>query len=177
MRNKFLVLIALVLFGSCSYLEKYGFNYKTYTHPSIQFSVKYPRTWELQEGGQFGSQVGFLSNKSTEVFRANANLMFTVADIKDLDVLSKLSIQQLKLVLNQYELISQNPTKLGNLKGFELRGRYIAKEGTRIIRTVVAIDQDSEFVFTFTAAADRENNYTQIVNHMIESFHYDSKNR
>jgi hypothetical protein len=138
--------------------------------------MDYPRSWKLQEGGAMGGQVIFMSNKTNEVFNANANLVVTKADIKDLNVLSRLSVQQLKLVLNEYELITQNETKLGKLEAFELRGRYRAKEGVRIVRTVVAIAGDREFVFTFTAAFDKENNYTQIVNHMIESFHYDSKN-
>lgn len=130
----------------------------------------------MQEGGRMGSQVVFLSNKKSDVFQANVNLVVTPADIKDLDVLSRLSIQQLKLILNQYELITQNRTKLGKWNAFELRGKYTAKEGNRIIRTIVAIANDNEFVMTFTAEAAKENNYTQIVNHMIESFRYDSKN-
>lgn len=175
MRNSFLLLI-LLLTVSCSFLEKQGFNYKTYTHPSIQFAVEYPRSWEVQEGGHMGSQVIFLSKRKSDVFQANINLVVAPADIKDMDALSRLSIQQLKLILNQYELITQNRTKLGKWDAFELRGRYTAKEGNRIIRTVVAIANDNEFVMTFTAEAEKEKNYTQIVNHMIESFKYDSKN-
>jgi len=117
-----------------------------------------------------GGQVIFLSNKTDEVFRANANIYVTKADIQDMAVLTRLSVQQLKMILNEYELITQTPTKLGNLDGFELRGRYRAKEGVRLIRTVVALKDDREFVFTFTSAFDKENNYTQIVNHMIQSF-------
>ena len=121
MRNS-LVVIALLVFSSCSFLEKKGFNYKTYTHPSVQFKIDYPRSWEMQEGGRMGGQVVFLSNKK-EVFQANVNLVLSPADIPDMDVLSRLSIQQLKLILNQYELITQHRTKLGNLDAFELRGR------------------------------------------------------
>lgn len=176
MRNNF-ILIALFFLSSCSFLEKQGFNYKTYKHPSIQFSIDYPKSWKMEEGGQLGSQVVFLSNQKAGIFQSNVNIVFSRADIRDMEVLSRLSIQQLKLILNQYELITQTQTKLGNLNAFELRGRYTAKEGNRIIRTVVAIDNGYEFVLTFTAEADKENNYTQIINHMIESFHYDSKNR
>lgn len=168
--SKLLFTLPLLFLFACSYLQDFGFFYKTYTHPSLQFSIKYPRTWEFQEGGLFGSQVVFSSDKKNEVFRANANLVVTKADIKNIDELSTLSIQQLKLILNQYELITQNRTKLGNLDGFELRGRYTAKEGNRILRTVVAMDKDTEYVFTFTSTADKENNYTKIVNHMIQSF-------
>lgn len=170
MRNKIIV-GACFLLSSCSFFEKTSFYYKTYTHPSIQFSIDYPRSWKIQEGGAMGGQVIFLSNKTDAAFQANANLVVTKADIKDLNVLSRLSVQQFKLVLNEYELITQNETKLGKkLNGLELRGRYKAKEGIRILRTIVAVDGDREFVFTFTSAFDKENNYTQIINHMIESF-------
>ena len=124
----------------------------------------------MQEGGQMGSQVQFFSDKTNEVFRANANLVVVKPDMKDLDQLSGLAIQQLKLLLNQYELITQNKTKLGTLDAFEIRGKYAAKEGNRIIRTVVALDKENQYVFTFTASADKENNYTKKVNHMIQSF-------
>ena len=124
----------------------------------------------MQEGGQLGSQVVFRSGNTDEIFMANANIVVTKADIKDLDALSTLAMQQLKLLLNQYELITQNKTSLGKLDAFELRGRYTAKEGNRIIRTVVAFDKDTQYVFTFTASADKENKYTQIINHMIQSF-------
>lgn len=131
----------------------------------------------MEEGGRQGGQVIFLSSQKSDVFQANVNIVFSRADIQNMEVLSRLSIQQLKLILNQYELITQTQTKLGNLNAFELRGRYTAKEGNRIIRTVVAVDNGNEFVLTFTAEADKEKNYTQIINHMIESFHYDSKSR
>lgn len=169
-RNKLLWVAPLLFLFSCSYLQGFGFYYKTYTHPSLQISMDYPRDWTMEEGGSMGGQFSFYSDKTNEIFRANANLVVTSADIKDLDQLSGLSIQQLKLILNQYELITQNKTHLGSLDAFELRGRYTAKEGIRIIRTVVAIHKETIYVFTFTAAADKENNYTKIVNHMIQSF-------
>ena len=117
-----------------------------------------------------GSQVQFFSDKTNEIFRANANIVVVKADMKDLDQISGLSIQQLKLLLNQYELITQNKTKLGPLDAFEIRGKYTAKEGNRIIRTIVALNKEMQYVFTFTASADKENNYTKMVNHMIQSF-------
>lgn len=113
----------------------------------------------------------FFSDHSDENFKANANIVVTKIENTNLDTLQKLSISQLKLILNQYELITQNSVNLGKLKAFELRGKYMASEGSRIIRTVVALDQDTEYVFTFTAASDAEKNYTQIVNYMIQSFH------
>lgn len=125
----------------------------------------------MNEGGGVGSQVMFYSNRGDENFKANANIVVTQAENKDLDALQKLSISQLKLILNQYELINQSPTKFGNLNAFELRGKYVASEGSRTIRTIVALDKDIEYVFTFTAASDAEKNYTKIINYMIQSFH------
>lgn len=118
-----------------------------------------------------GTQVVFYSNKASGVFHANANIVVTRADITNLDELMKLSGKQLKLILNQYEVITQNSTKLGNLDGFEIRGKYTAKEGTRVIRTIVALNKNTEYVFTFTCSQDEEKNYTQIINYMIQSFH------
>ncbi|MEZ4846219.1 MAG: hypothetical protein R2877_04505 [Bdellovibrionota bacterium] len=81
------------------------------------------------------------------------------ADIPDMDVLSRLSIQQLKLILNQYELITQHRTKLGNLDAFELWKVFSQRRQFHHIRTVVAVDNGNEFVLTFTAAADKEKLY------------------
>lgn len=169
MRNK-LLLLALVFLSSCSLLEKTDFYYKTYKHPSLNFTIDYPRTWDMKENAGMGSQVSFLSNNKSEAFRTNANIVVGPADVKDIDALSALSIQQLRLILNQYELITQIKTKLGNLDAFELRGRYSATEGHRIIRSIVAVQENNLYAFTFTVAADQEKNYTQIINHMIESF-------
>ncbi len=169
MHSRLLSTILLSLLCSCSFFQS-KVDFQTYTHPSIGFSIEYPKNWELQEGGELGGQVSFLTKKTTSVFRANANIVVSKADIKNTEVLARLSTQQLKLILNDYELITQNSTQLGHLDGFELRGKYKAKEGMRTIRTIVAIKDDNEFVFTFTCPSDKENNYTQIVNHMIQSF-------
>ena len=169
MRNS--LAVALIFLCSCSLFEKQDFYYVTYTSPSLQFSIQYPKPWDLQEGGALGSQVIFSTNENKESFRANANIVVTNADNKNLESIMKLSVNQLKLILNQYELITQNKTQLGTLDAFELRGKYLAKEGPRIIRTVVAVQKDTEYVFTFTAGLDTEKNYTKIINYMIQSFH------
>jgi hypothetical protein len=175
-RNNF-ILIALFFLSSCSFLEKQGFNYKTYKHPSIQFSIDYPSPGKWKKVVSWAARSYSYPTKKLVYFNPMLTSSFPGQIFETWKLLSRLSIQQLKLILNQYELITQTQTKLGNLNAFELRGRYTAKEGNRIIRTVVAIDNGYEFVLTFTAEADKENNYTQIINHMIESFHYDSKNR
>lgn len=116
-----------------------------------------------------GSQVGFFSNDKS-LFRANANIVVTQTDKKTPDEIMQMSIRQLKLILNNYDVITQVKRKVGTLDGFELRGRYIAKEGARIIRTVVGFKGDMEYVITFTCLMEEEKNYTQIINYMIESF-------
>ena len=167
MRAKFFFILFLALASSCSWLERQ--KYQTYKHPSLSFSIDYPSGWEIQEGGAYKTQVSFLSNKQ-DVFRANTNIVVTKPDQQNLEKIKTLSRDHLSRLLNQYKILNESPVKFGNVDAFELRATYKAKEGMRIIRSVVALKNDLQYVFTFTSSLESENNYTDIINHMIQSF-------
>src|SRR5262245_46033190 len=67
------------------------------------------------------------------------------------ETLASRTAQQLLILFNKYRLLGQANTQLGELPAIELRGQYFAQEGTRIVRTILTIAKDTQYVFTFTS--------------------------
>ncbi|MCB0309353.1 MAG: DcrB-related protein, partial [Bdellovibrionales bacterium] len=162
----------LVLFGivSCHYMPWF---WKSYTHPTYGFSLTYPRSWTLKEGSSFGTTLTLVPPEDDRLFLTNANLVVEAnANKLTLDKLTEKSKIQLSQLLNQYEVLAQAPTSLGNLKANEIRARYQATEGERLIRTWIAVSDSFVYVFTFTCRIQNESNYLKLLPHMIQSFNF-----
>lgn len=145
--------------------------WKTYEHPSYQFSLRIPRSWETKSDGLGGAAVVFLASETDTVFRANLNVV--VQDRRtqlNLEQISVMAAEQLKFVLNEYELLARAKTRLGSFDAFELRGRYAGPEGRRIIRTFIAVTDSVEYVVTFGAREEREPHFQKAVRAIVDSF-------
>jgi hypothetical protein len=145
--------------------------WKTYEHPTYRFSIRVPRTWKVESSGVMEAQVVLLASEDDLLFRANANVMVQRAQKRSLLQEAAISLQQLRLLMNEYELLSEAPTRLGDLPAHEIRGRYRGAEGSRILRTIIGIQGDREYVFTFTCREERETVFQPLVREMIRSFH------
>jgi len=118
-----------------------------------------------------GTQVQFLSPKVGPLFRANANIVIQeLREELSVEKIGELSEKQLQMVLNEYELLAKAFVNLGNLKGLELRGRYKASDGNRIIRSFIGLSKRYQVVFTFTCTEEKEPIYIKTVHKMIHSF-------
>ncbi|MCB1198718.1 MAG: hypothetical protein KDK51_10110 [Deltaproteobacteria bacterium] len=164
-------LIGLIILSlaSCDQILPRMTGYKNYTHPSLRFQVHYPAKWTLIEGGSFGTQVQFLSD-SPSIFLANANIAVNRNPNLSLEALADLSAKQLTILLPNYELETKAIGTLGKHKAVDLRGVYDAAEGKRKIRSVIAIINEMQYVFTFTCEAQDEHSYAKTINKMIDSF-------
>lgn len=171
--SRFALLLLLVWVQACEWplLAGIPWAWRTYEHPTYRFSLRVPRAWDVEPAGVMGAQVVFLASEKDPAFRANANLVVQKRPEKrTLKEEAGLSLRQIALMLNEYELLSEAPTQLGNLPAHELRGRYRAAEGSRIIRTRIAFTEDMEYVFTFTCREEREIAFQPVVKEMIRFF-------
>jgi hypothetical protein len=169
-----LLMLALSLQG-CSWFEEVLVGWSTYEHPSLNFTIDYPTDWQLKTDADFGVQVQFFAPERQDLFRSNANIVVTKADVLDLDALADLSVRQLTALISGYSVDTKAYGNLGNLPGIDLRGRYPSATGPRMIRTVIAVDQGMQFVFTFTCPYALEAAFQKQVNKMIDSFERSNK--
>jgi hypothetical protein len=119
-----------------------------------------------------GSAVAFLASEDDPLFRGNANIVVEERRNKEksLDQLGDQAVAHLSFLLNEYELLSRAPSKLGNLTALELRGRYRGPEGARIIRTIVGLSEDMHYIATFSCREDREETFQKSFEVMRASF-------
>lgn len=165
------VVIALAVPLAACDASKIPFVWKAYAHPSYGFSLKTPRDWKIEEGGDFGALLNFLPPEDDTLFRANANLVVQErSPDTTLDALADQSVQQLTALLQEYRLLGKIPAKLGNLPAVELRAHYKASEGERVLRTIIAVTARNAYVLTFTARVEREAENARDFNAFAASF-------
>lgn len=87
-----------------------------------------------------------------------------------LDKLSTVAAKQLSFALNEYQLLSNAPSRLGNFPAIELRGRVHALEGSRIVRTILAMTDDIQYVVTFVCREEREGDLQRTFDQIRRSF-------
>lgn len=162
------ILITLCLLFGCDRINSW-LGYKTYSHPSLRFSIDYPSSWQKIENGAFGTQVQFLS-KDPAIFMANANISTNRNPSLTLEELADLSVKQLTTLLNSYNIETKAIGTLGTHRAIDLRGTYQGKEGLRRIRSVISIIKEMQYTFTFTCEAEAEHEYQKMINKMIDSF-------
>ncbi|HLG19463.1 MAG TPA: hypothetical protein VI895_06565, partial [Bdellovibrionota bacterium] len=141
-----LSLLGLAALLSCD-SPQISWLWKTFEHPTYRFTVRVPRGWTIKRDGLLGSAVAFLASDEDPLYRANANIVVELwKDNKSLDTLADQAVQHLTFLMNDYELLSRAPTRLGNLRAIELRGRYRGPEGLRILRTVIGLSEDTYYI-------------------------------
>jgi hypothetical protein len=166
-----LALLLTLLLTGCDGLSSIPWFFKTYEHPTYRFSLRAPRTWTVDQDSVMGSAVMLTAPDDDPLFKTNINVVLQPRREKlPLDGLADRSAKQLQLVFNQYRLLGQASGALGDLPAVELRGRYLAREGSRIVRTVLAVTADTIYVLTFTCREEREPEFKNIFDTVRGSF-------
>ncbi|MCB0271641.1 MAG: hypothetical protein KDD46_01350 [Bdellovibrionales bacterium] len=169
MVNKFAIVFTLLFCVACANVQNFITGYKAYRHPSLQFEIVYPKSWKVVENGSFGTQVQFLSSQPG-IFLANANVTVNRSPDLTLDEIADLSVKQLSILLKGYEIKTKALGHLGKQQAVDLRAIYEGAEGPRLIRSVISIINEMQYVFTFTCEASKEREYEKTINKMIDSF-------
>lgn len=166
-----LVLLGLLFLQGCSWSDL-PFYWKSFEHPTYRFSLEVPRTWDVELSGRLGAAVVLRASEKDPLFRANSNVVVQRrSSQKPLEEQAKVTFKVLRSVLNEYRLLSESATRLGTLQAHELRGKYRATEGYRIIRTIIGITNEREYIFTFTCREEKEAIFQAVIQKMIASFH------
>lgn len=168
-KHRLLAFVCCFFLVHCSTLKPLLTGYETYEHPTLRFSIDYPKDWEVAENAAFGTQVQFLSNLP-EMFRASANITINRAPQLTRDQIADLSIEHLSVLLRGYQVQTKAIGNLGPFEAVDLRATYIGSEGPRIMRTVISTIDSMQYVFTFSCQKSSEQTYSKIVNKMIDSF-------
>jgi hypothetical protein len=167
----YLFLAFVLTFSSACDTSKLPLLWKTYTHPTYRFSVRVPRTWKAEQDSLLGAAYIFRAPDSKSSFRPNLTVVVqTMESALTLDQLTQRSAQQLDLLFKQFRLLGQMNTELGSLKAREIRGRYLAEEGPRLIRTFITIDRGIQYVLTFACQEEQEGQYVSLLEGVRKSF-------
>jgi hypothetical protein len=169
---------ALLLFfigftSGCDWVARIPWLYKTYEHPTYRFALRVPRSWTIDSGtGLMGAQVVLLASEEDRLFRANLNVVVQPRPAqRTLKQEATVSLQQLRLMMNEYEALSDAAARIDSREAYEIRGRYRATEGYRILRTILTFTDDLEYILTFTCREEREISLQPEVKTILESFH------
>jgi hypothetical protein len=167
-----ILLVCLLPWAAGCELSDLPWYWKTFEHPTYRFTVSYPRTWVVETSGSLGAAAVFRTKEKDPLFRANANVVVQQRKPGGTTVEqeAKVTYQVLRMVMNEYRLLSQAPVRLGIIDAHELRGKYKAAEGFRIIRTILGVEGDQSYIFTFTCREEEELTYAPLVKRMIDSF-------
>jgi len=145
--------------------------WREYRHPAYKFSLRVPRTWETKRDDLSGADVVFIASEDDPLFRASLNILVRPRVSKaTVGTVADQAVAQLAFLFNEYRLLSRAPAKLGLLPAIDLRSRYRAVEGYRILRTVVALTDDFEYVVTFSCREEREPAFERTLEQMLHTF-------
>jgi serine/threonine-protein kinase len=148
-------------------------GYITYENPTYNIKMQYPSYLTKQEESS-GDVVFFLSpqNTTTDAFPANLNIL--VQNISSqpmsLDEFTNQSIIQIGEMVPDYAISDSRKATLAKEDAYLLS--YTGTQGLLKLKwmSVYTIKNDTLYLITYTAGADKFLNYLPTVNKMLDSF-------
>ncbi len=149
---------------------------KSYTHPTYGFSLRVPRSWEIIHPGEpLSTAVALVSPAQGKRFRTNVNVVIDLPrPNQDLARIGNLSVKQLRILLNEFELLSRGPKIIQDFPALELRGRFQTTEGGRIVRSITFLYEDRQYVITLTTEESKELDVQSTFDRILRSFRVNS---
>ena len=138
------------------------------------FSITYPNNWELENPGQMGTNFILYSpiDSAKDNFRENINLL--TQDLKgynlDLDQFITISIEQIKTILTEGEMLESTKSTSNSLDYQKLI--YKGKQGIYNLKfqQYIWVVQDNAFILTLTCEEDQFDNYLLVGKKILNSF-------
>jgi len=138
------------------------------------FSIQYPKDWELNESGQMGTSFILFSSMENEQdqFRENVNLI--VQDLQgrsvDLDAFTELSEKQVTTMMTNCTLHESKRMKKGSLKYHKLI--YSAEQGAFRLKFEQRywIENDKAYILTLTCEEGKFSNFKEVGEKILNSF-------
>jgi hypothetical protein len=148
-------------------------TYITYENPTYKIKLKYPSYLEKQEDSS-GGIVFFLSpqNSTIEAFTANLNIFVINMSSQpmSLDEFTNRSIIEMRDIIADYNITDSRKATLA--KGDAYLLSYTGSQGLFKLKwmSVYMIKNDTLYLITYTAGADKFASYLPTVNKMLDSF-------
>lgn len=146
-------------------------DFQTYENLENKLSIRYPGSWTKNEGP---NGVMFISPKESSADNFQENIGITVQTLvnntANLDQIAEASVEQLKKVITDFNLVDSTQINLGNIPAKQVV--YTGKFGDFNIKwlQVIALENDKFYIITYTAEASNYNNSLNVLEEMLESF-------
>ncbi len=170
----------LLILTTFLYLGKNYFFFKKYTHPSNDFSIRYPSDWSVEENKK-GVATILLSplENDLDLFKENVNIVVQDLSIHPLNLeeYTKLAIKQMKIVFKKnMSILESKPVKLAGRPAHEFVYLGNMGDGRANIKImhIWTLDGLTAYQVTYTALEDKYDKYLLKVKEMIRSFKINS---
>ena len=138
------------------------------------FSIQYPKDWELNQRGQMGTSFILFSamENDQDQFRENVNLI--VQDLRgrsvDLDAFTELSEEQIKSMMTNCTMYESKRIKQGNKKYHKLI--YSADQGAFSLKFEQRywIENDKAYILTLTCEESKFSSFKEVGEKILNSF-------
>ena len=148
-------------------------NFLTYENPSVGVIIQYPTDWQVDEGELFDdSVVKFTSSSqsSTDDFREYLEIDVSPAGLETVEGLANQSINLLRYMLTNYNLVQSDSTTIANTNGYKVIYTYSEGQFEYKVMQDWVIKDDKSFRFTYVSEVPQFPDYLPIVERMIDSF-------
>ena len=148
-------------------------NFLTYENPSVGIIMQYPSDWQVDEGELFDDAVvKFTSSlqNSTDNFREYLELDVSPAGLETAEGLANQSINLLRYMLTDYNLLQSDSTTIANTDGYKVSYTYSDGQFEYRVMQDWIIKDDKSLRFTYVSEAPQFLDYLSIVERMIDSF-------
>jgi len=138
------------------------------------YSIQYPKEWELNESGQMGTSFILFSalENDEDQFRENMNLI--VQDLQgrsvDLDAFTEISEEQVKSMMTNCTLYESKRIKKGSQEYHKLI--YSADQGAFSLKfeQLYWIENDKAYILTLTCEQSKFSSFKEVGEKILNSF-------
>jgi hypothetical protein len=155
--------------------ESVSTDWKTYN--AANYSIGYPDTWDLDDSGRMGMDIQVLSPQASpeDAFRENVNVVIQDLKgqpIKDLDQYTAYSLAQIKTMMKNSKLVSNERKRL-NEQDYH-RVVFNAEQGDMsfTFEQYYLIQKKKAYVLTLTCEADSFDTYSHVGESILASFSF-----
>ena len=150
-------------------------NWKNYT--ADNYSIQYPNTWDLAEmpNPMLKFTITSRPTSADDIFRENINLVSEEVPENDytLNQYVNLSIDQIKMAFNDFELISKSKHVSSTGIEYEQIIYTASTSGFNLIfQQNFMLMNGKSYILTFTAEKNKYADYDALTKEMIDSFSF-----
>lgn len=165
------MLLASILLAN---LSLWGQTADWNSHENKNYSIEYPKDWELDESGQMGTSFILFSSLSSQrdLFKENVNLL--VQDLTgynlDLEKFVEVSEDQIEKMLSNGKIIESERVPMETLSYHKVI--YSGKQGEFDLKfeQYYWVVEDRAYVLTFTCEEDQFDTYKPIGEKILNTF-------